>query len=437
MEQIIHFILKLYLCQKSGFVEKKHDAYAVLKFKEFRLFLLARFTTTIAIQMQSVIVGWQVYEMTRDPFSLGLIGLSEAIPFLGLSFFSGHIADIFNRRKIILISMLIYIACAILLLSFTNKLSFVLNVYGTLPIYLVIALTGFARSFLYPAQTAFMSQLVPRELYANSSTWNSTTWHIAAVSGPAIGGLVYGFFGITAAYVMVVIFVISGFFFFFSIKSKVMPVREFHESLLHSLSAGIRFVYKTQVLFGALMMDMLAVLFGGATAMLPVFAAEVLFVGPQGLGFLRAAPAAGAVIMALFLAYNPPVRNSGRKLFISVAGFGICIVLFAISKNFYLSLFLLALSGVFDNISVIIRHTIMQIFTPDHMRGRVAAVNSIFIGSSNEIGSFESGLAARLLGLIPSVIFGGGMTLLITGITAKIAPALRKMELREKLKEAK
>jgi MFS family permease len=424
------------MIQEENNISKKHDAYAALRYREFRYFIFARFFTTIAIQMQSVIVGWQVYSMTRDPFSLGLIGLSEAIPFLGLSFFSGHIADIFNRRKIILISMLIYIACAILLLSFTNKLSFVLTVYGTLPIYIVIALTGFARSFLYPAQTAFMSQLVPRDLYANSSTWNSTTWHIAAVSGPAIGGLVYGFFGITAAYVMVGIFILSGFFFFFSIKSKVMPVREFHESLLHSLSAGIRFVYKTQVLFGALMMDMLAVLFGGATAMLPVFAAEVLFVGPQGLGFLRAAPAAGAVIMALFLAYNPPVKNSGRKLFISVAGFGVCIILFALSKNFYLSLFLLALSGVFDNISVIIRHTIMQIFTPDHMRGRVAAVNSIFIGSSNEIGSFESGLAARLLGLVPSVIFGGGMTLLITSITAKVAPALRKMELREKLKEA-
>lgn len=414
-------------------LNKTYDPYATLRIKEFRSFVFARFFTTIAIQMQSVIVGWQVYSMTRDPFSLGLIGLSEAIPFLGLSFFSGHIADIFNRRKIILISMLIYIACAILLLSFTNKLSVVLDVYGTIPIYLVIALTGFARSFLYPAQTAFMSQLVPKELYANSSTWNSTTWHIAAVSGPAIGGLVYGFFGITAAYLMVGIFILAGFFYFFSIKSKAMPVQEFHESLLHSLSAGIRFVYKTQVLFGALMMDMLAVLFGGATAMLPVFAAEVLFVGPQGLGFLRAAPAAGAVIMALFLAYNPPVKNSGRKLFISVAGFGVCIILFAISKNFYLSLFLLALSGVFDNISVIIRHTIMQIFTPDHMRGRVAAVNSIFIGSSNEIGSFESGLAARILTLIPSVIFGGGMTFVIAGITAKVAPVLRKMDLREKL----
>lgn len=414
----------------------KHDAYAVLKFKEFRLFLLARFATTIAIQMQSVIVGWQVYEMTKDPFSLGLIGLSEAIPFLGMAIFSGHLADIINRRKIILLSMSIYIACATLLLMFTYKLSFALTLYGTTPIYLVMALIGFARSFLYPAQTAFMAQLVPRELYTNSSTWNSTTWHIAAVTGPALGGLIYGFFGIIPAYLTVIIFVIAGFFFFFNIKRKFMPPKEIAESLIQSLSAGIRFVFKNQVLLGAFSMDMFAVLFGGAVAMLPVFAAEVLHVGPQGLGFLRTAPAGGAVIMAIFLAYHPPFRNSGKKLFISVAGFGLCIILFAISRNFYLSLFLLAISGMFDNISVIIRHTIMQLFTPDNMRGRVAAVNSIFVGSSNEIGSFESGLAARIMGLIPSVIFGGSMTLLVTGITAKIAPVLRKMNLREKMKEA-
>ncbi len=415
---------------------EKYDAYAVLKFKEFRLFLLARFATTIAIQMQSVIVGWQIYEMTKDPLSLGLIGLFEAIPFLGMAIFAGHLADIINRRKIILISMSIYITCAILLLMFTYKLSFALTLYGTTPIYLIMALTGFARSFLYPAQTAFMAQLVPRELYTNSSTWNSTTWHIAAVTGPAIGGLIYGFFGITPAYFTVIIFVIAGFFFFSNIKRKPMYHKETTESLTQSLSAGIRFVFKNQILFGALSMDMLAILFGGAAAMLPVFAAEVLHVGPQGLGFLRAAPAAGAVIMAIFLAYHPPARNSGKKLFISVAGFGLCIILFALSKNFYLSLFLLMMSGIFDNISVIIRHTIMQLFTPDNMRGRVAAVNSIFIGSSNEIGSFESGLAARIMGLIPSVIFGGSMTLLITGITAKIAPVLRKMDLREKMKEA-
>jgi MFS family permease len=411
----------------------KHDAYAVLKIKEFRLYLLARFVITVAIQMQSIIVGWQVYEMTKDPLSLGLIGLSEAIPFLFMAFFSGHIADTFNRRSIILLSVFLYVICALSLLLFTTNLSFVLLNYSTTPIYIVIALTGFTRAFIYPAQTAFMAQLVPRKLYTNSSTWNSTIWHIAAITGPAVGGLIYGFVGITQAYMVVVTFVVLGFLFFLTIKPKLLPIKEKKESVLQSIQSGIHFVFKNQILLGALSLDMFAVLFGGAVAMLPVFADTILHVGPQGLGFLRAAPAFGAVIMAMYLAYYPPVHNTGKKLFISVAGFGLSIIFFAFSKNFYLSLALLAVGGMFDNISVIIRHTILQLYTPDNMRGRVAAVNSIFIGSSNEIGSFESGVAAKLMGLIPSVIFGGSMTLLITGITAKFAPKLRAMNLGDKM----
>lgn len=329
----------------------------------------------------------------------------------------------------------IYLLCALILFSFTYNLSSVLLLFGTTPIYIVIAITGFARAALYPAQTALMAQIVPRELYANSSTWNSTVWHIAAVTGPALGGLIYGFFGITNAYLTVVFFVFSGLLLFLGIKSKPIPTKDKKENLMQSLTVGIKFVFKNQIILGALSLDMFAVLFGGAVAMLPVFAAEVLHVGPQGLGFLRAAPAAGAVIMSMILAYYPPVINAGKKLLFCVSAFGLCIIFFAISKNFYLSLALLALSGMFDNVSVIIRHTIIQLYTPDNMRGRVAAVNSIFIGSSNEIGSFESGLAARILGLIPSVIFGGSMTLLIAGVTAKIAPVLRKMDLGKKLKE--
>ncbi len=415
----------------------KHDAYAVLKIKDFRLLLLSRFVVTFAIQMQSIIVGWQIYEMTKDPLSLGLIGLSEAVPFLVLAFFSGHIADTYNRRKIILLSLFVYFLSAITLMFFTTKLSSILNLYGTLPIYLIIAITGASRSFLYPAQTAFMAQLVPKELYTNSSTWNSTTWHIAAVMGPAIGGLIYGFMGISNAYLIVVVFVAIGFLLFLNISAKRLPIQKTKETIFQSISVGIKFVFKNQIFLGALSLDMFAVLFGGAVAMLPVFAAEVLYVGPQGLGFLRAAPAVGAVLMSIYLAYHPPLKNTGKKLFISVAGFGISIILFAISKNFYLSILLLALGGMFDNISVIVRHTILQLYTPDHMRGRVAAVNSIFIGSSNEIGSFESGVAAKFLGLIPSVIFGGSMTLLITGFTAKFSPILRKLNLSDKINEVK
>jgi MFS family permease len=415
---------------------EKPDAYAVLKIKEFRLFLSARFVITVAVQMQSIIVGWQIYEMTKDPLSLGLIGLSEAIPFIFMAFFSGHIADTSNRRSIILSSLFVYMLCAVTLLLFTTHLDFILNHFHTLPIFIIIAITGFARAFIYPAQTAFMAQLVPRTLYTNSSTWNSTTWHIAAVTGPAIGGLIYGFLGITWAYSLVVGLVGLGFVLFLFIQSKVMPVKEVQETIGQSIRTGVQFVFQNQVVLGALSLDMFAVLFGGAVAMLPVFAAEVLRVGPQGLGFLRAAPAAGAVLMALYLAYHPPLKNTGKKLFISVAGFGLSMILFALSKNFYLSLFLLALSGMFDNISVIVRHTILQLYTPDHMRGRVASVNSVFIGSSNEIGSFESGLAAKLMGLIPSVIFGGGMTLLITGVTARLSPVLRKMHLSDQVKNS-
>jgi len=415
---------------------ENHDAYAALRIKNFRFYLTARFFITVALQMQAVVVGWQVYEITKDPFSLGLIGLSEAIPYIGMALFGGYFADKYNRKTIILTSAGIFFICGVLLYLFTTGLSNMLLIYGTLPIYIVIAVSGFARSFIYPSQTALMAQLVPKELYTNSSTWNSTTWHIAAVSGPAIGGLVYGFFGVSNAYLSVTTSVIIGFIGFSLIRNNHIKTFESGaESFFRSLSGGLRFVKNNQIILGAMSLDMLAVLFGGATAMLPVFAAEILHVGPQGLGFLRAAPAAGAVIMAIFLAYHPPIYRSGKKLLISVAGFGLCIILFAISRNFYLSLFILFMSGMLDNISVIIRHTIMQIYTPDHMRGRVAAVNSIFIGSSNEIGSFESGLAARLMGLIPSVIFGGSMTLIITGITTKIAPILRNMNLKDKLYE--
>lgn len=406
-----------------------YDAYAVLRIKDFRMFILARFLLTFGIQMQSVIVGWQVYKITHDPFSLGLIGLAEAIPFLGVALFAGHVADSMNRRRIILVTVIAYLLGAIALLLLSLHLYAKVN--GVFAIYVVIFATGFARGFFYPAQSAFMAQIVPRELYANSSTWNSTIWHIAAVSGPAFGGLIYGFIGVEAAYTTVIAFVIVSFIFFLQMRNLPLPLREVKEGLLKSLSAGIRFVFGNQILLGALALDMFAVLFGGAVAMLPVFAAEVLMTGPQGLGFLRAAPAAGAVIMALVLAYRPPLKHAGVNLLIAVAGFGFSIILFAISRNFYFSLAMLALSGMFDNVSVIIRSTIIQLYTPDNMRGRVASVNSIFVGSSNEIGSFESGLAAKLLGLVPSVIFGGTMTLLIAATTGRFSPKLRKLNLHE------
>jgi MFS family permease len=409
---------------------EKHDAFAVLRVKDFRLFISFRFFMTIAIQMQSIVVGWQVYQLTKDPLSLGLIGLAEAVPFIAVALYAGHIADRYNRKKIILWFDLVFLLGTCGLLLFTFFSSGMIITIGILPIYIVVAISGVARAFIYPSTIALMAQMVPRELYTNSSTWNSTIWHIAAITGPAIGGLVYGFFGVKIAYLSVIFFMFISILLLSFVKKYITSPVEESESLFQRLSSGIKFVFRNQILFGTMSLDMFAVLFGGAVAMLPIFAAEVLKVGPQGLGFLRSAPMAGAVIMSLIIAYRPPMANAGRYLMIGVAGFGLSIILFALSKNFYLSMGLLMLSGMFDNISVIIRATTMQLMTPDEMRGRVASVNSIFIGSSNEIGSFESGVAAKLMGLIPSVIFGGGMTLLIVGLTAKFAPLLRRLNLR-------
>ena len=409
----------------------QNEAYAVWHLAAFRRFIAGRFFLTFAIQMQSVIVGWQVYDLTHDAFSLGLIGLSEAIPFLMVALFAGHVADNFNRKMIISITATVYVAGAVFLLFLSYRMQNANGLSNVMPLYAIIALTGVARAFFYPAQSAYMAQIVPRNLYANSSTWNSTVWHIAAVSGPAAGGLIYGFAGIHAAYICVVVFSGISLLFFYTIKPVTIAAVVKNEGIIKSLTNGIKFVFKNQVLAGALALDMFGVLFGGAVALLPVFASEILQTGPQGLGFLRAAPALGAVLMAMVMAYYPPVHRSGQKLLWAVGGFGASIVLFAISTNFWISLILLAVSGMFDNVSVIIRGTILQMYTPDEMRGRVASVNSIFIGSSNELGSFESGLAARIMGLVPSVIFGGMMTISIVLATARMAPKLRKMEIRK------
>jgi MFS family permease len=412
--------------------KNKSDAYAVLKFKDFRLFLSARFLLTFSIQMQSVVIAWQVYEITLDVFSLGLIGLVEAIPFIASAVFAGYVADRYKRQRVMIIAICVYLIGAILLLAFSFGYQSFIGLVGVLPLYIVVAMTGIARAFFYPAQLALMAQIVPRSLYANSSTWNSTFWHIAAVCGPAAGGLIYGFAGKQMAYTVVVIFVLFSLILFMRMSGYKHVHNLKNEPLMKSLSTGVKFVFGNQVILGALSLDMFAVLFGGAVAMLPVFASDILFAGPQGLGFLRAAPAIGAIVMAVFMAYHPVMKNAGKYLLFVVAIFGLTIIAFAVSKNFYFSIAFLIFGGMADNVSVIIRSTILQIMTPDEMRGRVAAVNSIFVGSSNEIGSFESGLAAKIMGLVPSVIFGGSMTILITLIMARVSPNLRRLNLKEK-----
>jgi len=407
----------------------KHDPFAVLKVKEFLFFLTTRFFLTLAIQMQSVIVGWQVYKITNDVLALGMIGLAEAIPFILVSLFSGHVADVVNRKKIIIIATSFLIVSTLALLYFSLETTDVINKHGTLPIFIVIGFIGIVRGFISAAFPSFMSQLIARELYTNAATWNSTIWHVASIAGPAIAGFICAI-SFSAAYKVNITFIAIAVISFLFIKSKPLPIKEKKETLYESLSAGIKFVFSNQLILGALSLDLFAVLFGGAVAMLPVYADRILHVGAVELGFLRAAPALGAVIMALIIAYKPPTKNAGKNLLYSVAAFGVATILFSVSTNYYLSLFFLFLTGAFDNVSVVIRHTILQLSTPNEMRGRVSAVNSIFIGSSNEIGAFESGVAARFMGLVPSVAFGGIMTVIIVLMTAKFAPKLRNLNMK-------
>ncbi len=399
-------------------------AYAALKIRDFRLFILARFAITLALQIQATVVGWQVYDITNDTLSLGLIGLAEAIPSIMVSLYAGHVADIIERKKIILVTVALLLACSTALLFFTLEPGKFLLSYGMLPIYAVIFVSGIARGFLSPANFAFMPQLVPRNLYANAISLNSTFWEMASIGGPMLAGFIYGFIGITASYFADVVLVTASLSIYFSISGKPVPPATTEQGVGEKIRAGLKFVFKNQIVLSAISLDLFAVLFGGAVALLPVFAKEILQVGAEGLGVMRSAPSIGAVLMAIYITHNPIKKHMGKILLACVAGFGLCMIGFGLSTNFWLSLFLLMLSGGFDSVSVIVRGTLIHTLTPENMKGRVSAVNSIFIGSSNEIGAFESGSVARLMGVVPSVVFGGFMTLLVVAITSVSAKKL-------------
>jgi MFS family permease len=402
--------------------------YAALKIADFRLFIAQRFFITLAIQIQSVVVAWQVYEITHDALSLGLIGLAEALPSIGVSLYAGHVADVVQRKKIILLCIGTLLFCSVCLLLFTLQPSDFFSTWGVAPIYSVIFVSGIARGFLSPAIFAFMPQLVPRNLYTNAISWNSTLWETATISGLALGGLIYGLLGITTAYAIDVSLTLAGMMLIFLVAGRPLPPASQEEGVAEKIKAGLRFVFHNKLILSAISLDLFAVLFGGAVALLPIFADEVLHVGKIGLGFLRAAPSIGALVMAFYITHNPITKNTGRILLYCVAGFGACMILFALSTNFWLSLFLLVISGGFDSISVIIRGTLLQTLTPENMKGRVSAVNHIFVGSSNEIGMFESGVVARLIGTVPSVILGGFMTLAVVGVTGWVSKSLRTLQ---------
>lgn len=404
------------------------NPYAALQVRDFRFFVFARLFITLAIMIQAVVVGWQVYEITKDALSLGLIGLAEAIPAITVSLYAGHLADVVERKKIIVVCVSTLVVCSVALLYFTTNIGAFLLANGAFPIYAVIFVSGIARGFLSPASFSFMPQLISRDLYQNAIVWNSTLWEGASVGGPIIGGLVYGFFDITAAYSVDVALMLLGLTCILLIPNRELPHVSEEQSIFAKIKAGIQFVFKNQIILSAISLDLFAVLFGGAVALLPIFADDILHVGKEGLGFLRSAQGIGAVLMAVYITRNPIRKNIGKILLWCVAGFGVCMIGFGLSTVFWLSMGLLILSGMFDCVSVIVRSTLIHTLTPENMKGRVSAVNSIFIGSSNEIGSFESGVAARLLGVVPSVIFGGLMTLGVVGITSLKADKLRALD---------
>ncbi len=410
-------------------MEPKKDAYAALKIPTFFNFQLSRFLLTFSVQMLETIIAWRVYELTHDKLALGLIGLSEALPSIATSLLGGHAADLFNRYKIARRTIVGITLCFTAIGFMMAGHAPLLKEYGVYPIYFVIAVSGLIRGFMGPAFQSIFPQLVPRELYSNAATWGSNAWQTAAVMGPALGGIVYGFTSLEFSFVLAITLMLVSFIVFLQIPVKETPPKEKTETLYQSLTAGLRFVFSTQEMLAAISLDLFAVLFGGAVALLPVFASDILHVGPQGLGVLRASPFLGSVVMGFFLAHNPPTQKAGRNLFVAVTGFGLATIGFALSETFLLSLMLLFLTGAFDNISVVIRQTILQSMTPDHMRGRVSSVYQIFVSSSNEIGAFESGLAAKLLGTVPSVIFGGCMTLVVVAGTYVLAPKVRKLKL--------
>ncbi|HUR40310.1 MAG TPA: MFS transporter [Verrucomicrobiae bacterium] len=393
------------------------DPYAALRYPEFRRLTFATFLITAAILVQEVVLGYEVYLLTRDPLALGLVGLAEALPFIALALFGGHLADRRERATLMRWSLLAILAgslgLALLMrpsvregLSTTTQLA---AIYGT------VFLLGLARGIYSPAASSLKAFLVPRELYPNSSAWISSFWQAGAVTGPALAGFSYAHYGLDGTLALVA----AGFAVAMWLQAGIRPrgvSPPTGDNLWQSLREGLAYVYRTKAILYAISLDMVSVFFGGVMALLPIYAEDILAVGPQGLGFLRAAPAVGALLVMFLCAYHPPTEKAWRNLLWAVAGFGVATLVFAVSENFWLSMIMLFFTGAADSISVIIRQTLLQALPPDHLRGRVVSVNSIFVTTSNELGAFESGVAAKLLGVVPAVLFGGVMTLATVGV---------------------
>ncbi len=402
--------------------EGRHDPYAALRFLDFRLLLTGRFITSFGSEMVSFAIAWELWLRTHSAFALGLVGLVQVVPVILLSLPAGHVADQYNRRRIVLITQLSFGVCALGLayLSYTDgELVFV---------YLCLFGMGVARAFNDPASSTLVPETVPTYLFSSAATWNSSTWHIASILGPTAAGLIIAFSdNVTAIYVLDVIGAIIFTILLSMIKGKQLPLAR-KSATWASLIEGFKFMRDTKVILAAITLDMFAVLFGGAVALLPIYATDILRVGAQGMGVMRAAPSIGALLMAFTLAHLTPMKNAGRTLLLAVTGFGICTIVFGLSNWFWLSVLMLALLGALDNISVVIRSTLLLTQTPNEMRGRISGVNSIFIGVSNELGSFESGFAAALFGPVIAVVGGGIGTILVVLAVAKFWPEMRNLK---------
>ena len=409
------------------------DPYAALKIPEVRALLFAVALSTLASSSLAVVIGYQVYRIARDPLALGTLGLVEAIPALSLALLGGYVADRFERRGIVVVTSGVMVLASVLFALVSGQG----DTSSLLPLYAVVFVVGIARGFSSPALGALEAQVVPVHLTVTASSWMSAAWVGCAIVGPALGGFAFDGLGASGTFWMIAgIYGVAWIFVLFGIKPKPKPVPPEGERLLESIAVGVRFVFQNQIIVGSMALDLFAVLFGGAIALLPIFANDILSVGAKGLGFLIAAPSVGALAVMLLTAHRPPMQNAGRNLMLCVAGFGVTMIVFALSRNFYLTLFTLMLSGVFDGVSMVIRRSIIRLNSPEHMRGRIAAVSSIFIGTSNEIGALESGVAAKLLGTTRSVWLGGVVTLLVVGATALLAPKLRGLHLEPMGKDA-
>jgi len=407
----------------------KNSPLAVLRIPEFRNFILGRFVFIMGLRMMGTLVAWWMYELTGDAFYIGMIGLAEAIPAVGLSLYAGFIIDKSEKRKLLLRTVILYAVCVIILLGvstnwfhgeFGNKLIIIF-------IYTVIFFTGAIRAFSGPSFGAIIASMVPRELLIYASQLSSTSWLVASITGHAMAGFLIVWLQVTGTFMVILTLILIGLFSLFKIKEKPASLTV-EKKTLEAVGEGLKYVFKTKEVLAALSLDLFAVLFGGAVAMVPVYAKDILHVSPIGFGWLNAASDIGSICMVIALTLSPMKKKQGIKLLFAVAGFGICVIIFGISKWYWLSFVALMVSGLLDGVSVVVRSNIIQLKTPDELRGRVMSVNSMFINSSNEIGQFESGVAAKFMGAIPSVIFGGCMTLFIVITTWIKAPSLKKLE---------